>query len=209
MKRKLVLNTFAIGVLLGCQQTPPPEPVIIDRSNEMLVEKLAELYEQEASKPGLKTTPATAKFKPLSHHKTIADYVESLSLTLVEGFRGEMSQSQVMITSFVSLDQSLQHSNQLGNQLAEQSFSQLHQFGMNVVERNLAEVVNADNSALFRQKNLVNSKASHVLTGTLIHRNDGVEVNARIVDVNTKLSVANAKQLIPYYIIKASNIAIN
>jgi len=115
------------------------------------------------------------------------------------------------VTSFVDLDNSLTKSSQLGNQLSESFIHQLQQFGYGIVDFKTTDqiLVNPRGDFVFSREveNLANKRvASHVLSGTLIYRSSGVEVNTRIIDVQSKRVVASSQKLLPYYVLKNDDI---
>lgn len=150
------------------------------------------------------------QFTPLKHHKTLVNYVEQMALDLVDTMQSEQDIA-IAVTSFVDLDASLNNSSQLGNQLSESFIHQLQQFGYGVVDFKTTDqiLVNERGDFVFSRDiaNLANKRiASHVLSGTLIYRSSGVEVNTRVIDVQSKRVIASSQKVLPYYVLKNDDI---
>ncbi|MED5512307.1 FlgO family outer membrane protein [uncultured Pseudoalteromonas sp.] len=149
-------------------------------------------------------------FVPYQHHKTVVNYVEQMALELVDTMQQE-SELGIAITSFVDLDASLKNSSQLGNQLSETMMHQLQKFGFGVVDFKAMDIISVTSRGDFVMSRDVEELAerriaSHVLTGTLIYRPNGVEVNARVINLNSKLVIASAQKVIPYFVLKNESI---
>lgn len=152
----------------------------------------------------------STQFTPLKHHKTLVNYVEQMALDLVDTMQSEQDIA-IAVTSFVDLDASLNNSSQLGNQLSESFIHQLQQFGYGVVDFKTTDqiLVNQRGDFVFSRdiENLANKRiASHVLSGTLIYRSSGVEVNTRVIDVQSKRVIASSQKVLPYYVLKNDDI---
>ena len=149
-------------------------------------------------------------FVPYQHHKTVVNYVEQMALELVDTMQQE-SELGIAITSFVDLDASLKNSSQLGNQLSETMMHQLQKFGFGVVDFKAMDIISVTSRGDFVMSRDVEELAerriaSYVLTGTLIYRPNGVEVNARVINLNSKLVIASAQKVIPYFVLKNESI---
>lgn len=152
----------------------------------------------------------SAQFIPNKHHKTLVNYVEQMALDLVDTMQTELDVS-IAVTSFVDLDASLNNSSQLGNQLSESFIHQLQKFGYGIVDFKTTDyiAVNARGDFVFSRdiEQLADKHiASHVLSGTLIYRSSGVEVNARIIDISSKRVIASSNKTLPYYVLNNADI---
>ena len=151
-----------------------------------------------------------AQFTPNKHHKSLVNYVEQMALDLVDTMQTELDTS-IAVTSFVDLDATLNNSSQLGNQLSESFIHQLQKFGYGVVDFKTTDhiAMNARGDFVFSRdiEQLANQRiASHVLSGTLIYRSAGVEVNARIIDITSKRVIASSNKILPYFVLNNADI---
>ena len=152
----------------------------------------------------------SSQFIPSKHHKILANYVEQMALDLTETMRIEQGIS-IAVASFVDLDATLKTTNQLGNQLSETFMHQLQKFGYNTVDFKTADLITVNNQGDFAfsrdtSKLAKSNIASHILSGTLIYRENGVEVNARVINVQSKRLAASSRKLIPLYVLNKEDI---
>ena len=131
-------------------------------------------------------------------------------MELMENTTRLTQQDMVGVASFVRLNQSLNNSTVLGNQLSEYLIAELQDFGLAIVDFKLAGgitvtpvgdfVLTRDGAALAKQVEM-----DHVVTGTIIEDDRGVRVNARIVSLKNKQVVASANVYIPAFIVMDLN----
>ncbi|MFC3031866.1 FlgO family outer membrane protein [Pseudoalteromonas fenneropenaei] len=191
----LLLSGCLTTVNIDNQHTAPqvmnnaPAPML----NQQLVEPEAE-------------PPAQYTFTPRKHHKQLNDYIEQLALTLSDSIAAS-NDPTIAVTSFVELNQSLQHTNQLGNQLSEGLMSALQRFGFITVDfkvMNDIKITDRGDFGFSRQLSELNHDlhADHVLSGSLIYRQQGVEIQARVVNLKSKALAASARTVVPYYVLQ-------
>ncbi|MBQ4831893.1 flagellar biosynthesis protein FlgO [Pseudoalteromonas sp. MMG010] len=161
--------------------------------------------EQQAS-PYVDTT----QFVPVKHHKTLVNYVEQMALDLTDTMQSEDDRT-IAVTTFVKFDKTLNNSTQLGNQIAETFIHQLQKFGYGIVDFKTAENITVNSQGDFAFSREINKLASRkiaeqVLSGTLINRPNGVEVNARIIDITSKRVLASSQKILPNFVLSNANI---
>lgn len=153
---------------------------------------------------------ANQVYSPHSHHIKLANYVEQMALDLADTMMSDQV-INIAVVSFVDLDKTLQKSSQLGNQLSETFIHQLQKFGYGVVDfKTTGQVVVTHFGDFVFSRDLKDLSeeqvASHVLSGTLLYRTNGVEVNARVIDIKTKRVVASSTKLVPNYVLHSASI---
>lgn len=145
------------------------------------------------------------RFSPRFTYKSVKDYAGQLAMELIKNANGLTNEARIGVTSFVTLDYTLQNTTVLGNQLAEYSISEIQQFGLNVVDFKLMraiEVTNRGDLSFSRdvrdlaQQNVMD----HVLSATMIEKHDGVFINARIIALGTNRVVSSASILVPSFV---------
>ena len=167
-------------------------------------------YQQHvAVEPGYKD-PLHNGYSPSQTHKRLNDYASQLAMELMENTTRLTQQDMVGVASFVRLNQSLNNSTVLGNQLSEYLIAELQDFGLAIVDFKLAGgitvtpvgdfVLTRDGAALAKQVEM-----DHVVTGTIIEDDRGVRVNAGIVSLKNKQVVASANVYIPAFIVMDLN----
>jgi TolB-like protein len=144
-------------------------------------------------------------FRPSFSHKSLADYAGQLSMQLLRNSAGMKKDDLIGVASFVRLDKSLQQTNILGNQLAEYFISEIQQFGLAVVDFKMTSTLNITQRGDFvfsreALKLAENMKMDHMLSGTMIDKSKGVQINARIISIENGRVVASASVLIPHFI---------
>jgi TolB-like protein len=132
-------------------------------------------------------------FKPTYTHKSLQDYAAQLAMELLYNSQQLAVNDLIGVSSFVRLDESLRNSNVLGNQLAEYFIREIQQLGMPVADFKVKGSVDANRLAREMSMN-------HVLTGTLIEKPNGTQINARIVALSDKRIVSTASIIVPDFV---------
>lgn len=149
--------------------------------------------------------PASAYPQFLHSKKQLSDYASQLGFKLAafDVLKG----AKVGIASFVEFDDSLQHSNALGNQFAEAMATTLPQHGVAVIDYKLTRKIAVSREgdfALTRDIRQLSDKVGmdYILVGTLVTTRRGVEVNSRVVSVKGQQVVAAASTLLPHLVLQ-------
>lgn len=163
--------------------------------------------QQQQSDESLWLTPKQL-YKPDYTHKSLSDYAEQLAMELMNKGRQLSAHSLVGVTSFVRLDDTLNRSNVLGNQLSELFINEIQEYGISVVDFKVTGdiSVRSDGDFVFSRDtyDLANNLAvDFVLSGTLIRNEKGVKVNARIISMNNRVVVSSATLFIPHFVVEA------
>lgn len=226
---RLAVVTICLSIISGCELTnvsmpnwfdTNEEPVEASMSDTQMVQR-AKMQESGIRYPQTKPvmengeirehknaiwlTPKTL-YKPGFTHKSLSDYAEQLAMQLVASSRRLNPDSLVGVASFVELNKDLNTSNLVGNQLAEMFISEIQQFGVSVVDFKTSNVLNVlpEGDFVFSRNasNLADDLAlDYVLSGTMIHSEKGVRVNARIISMHNKTVVSSASLMIPHFVI--------
>jgi len=211
-----VLSAFSMLALAGCsmthitqQQQNTNTRVDVSTQHEQTPEMLSsakvDVHDEYDS---------SQQFMPLNHHQTLVNYVEQMALDLVdtlESGNDTNAHLNIAVTTLVNLDATLNNTNQLGNQISETLIHQLQKFGYGVVDFKTTETIDVNSRGDFVLSRDIaklneDQMASHVLAGTLIYRRNGVAVNARVINIDTKQVVATSRKLIPLYVLNKEDI---
>ncbi|MDZ7869480.1 MAG: FlgO family outer membrane protein [Rheinheimera sp.] len=149
---------------------------------------------------------AVSPYPNLQHSKKqLTDYAGQLGFKLAafDVLKG----AKVGVTSFVEFDDSLQHSNALGNQFAEAMATTLPQHGVEVIDFKLTRKITVSREgdfALSRNVRQLSEKAGmdYILVGTLVTTRRGVQINSRVVSVKGQQVVAAASTLLPHLVLQ-------
>ncbi|MFC3120520.1 FlgO family outer membrane protein [Agaribacter flavus] len=145
-------------------------------------------------------------FRPSFSYKGIEDYAAQLSMALVKNSVGINRHLRIGVSSFVELDETLQTTSILGNQLAEHFIGEIQSYGLSVIDHKLmpALQVNTRGDIAFSRDvtQLANNNImDHVLSGTIIRKANGAFVNARIISLLDNRVIASAHILIPDFVV--------
>lgn len=202
----IMLSCFAF--LAGCESSRHAQIVPQEQPSPKAqqAQQLAALANELNMQPEL--VYSDPGFVTYAHNKQLSNYAGQIALELSDSMSG-IAPNAVAITSFVSFDRSLRRSNQLGNQLAESMIHQFQKMGYPALDfkshRGIAVTTNGDFILSRDAKKLPKDPVpSHVLTGTMIYRDRGVEVNTRLLDFDSRLVVASSNVVIPYFILHPS-----
>jgi TolB-like protein len=111
------------------------------------------------------------------------------------------------VASFVELDETLLTSSVLGNQLGELLIGQIQRYGMSVVDFKTTGSVLIDRTGDYAFSRNTDKLAQRtgldfVLSGTLISTEKGVQVNARIINLGSKVVVSSSALMIPHFVVE-------
>lgn len=191
--------------LMGESTKAKPEPAVV--SNLDFNQIMAQMQRDDEQEQYTDIT----QFNPNKHHKSLVNYVEQMALDLTDTMQVAPQDAAIAVTSFVDLDANLNTASQLGNQLSETFIHQLQKFGYSAVDFKTAELITVNNRGDFAftrdtRKLTGTNIASHVLSGTLIYRENGVEINARVIDIQSKRLAASSRTFIPLYVLNKEDI---
>jgi len=164
-------------------------------------------YRAESIK-GIRSGEATMPMRPVRSHKKIGDYASQLAMHLMEHAFTLKQRDRIAIASFVRFNKTLREPTVIGNKMAESLIAELQQYGMTIIDTKLATdyaITQYGDLALSRDVDNLSSElgVDYILTGTLMERASGIEVNARIISVDTQHIAAAATVTIPQFIVAA------
>lgn len=204
---KLKLATIGtLCVLCGCEtlapltQEPVVQPPMLVADNGERVIAQPEAF-QAFSKP-------TVEAKLMAEPLTVNQYARGIMHKLINNLEHVTVRNTMAVASFVYLDGDFQHSDLLGNQLAESFVHELHTFGVAVVDFKTLDFlrVTPTGDYVFSRDYLELAEPpalDYVLTGTLVNHQGGVIVNARVIGVKSKAVVASAQGFLPEAIVQS------
>ncbi|KGK02282.1 MULTISPECIES: FlgO family outer membrane protein [Pseudoalteromonas] len=210
-KRSALISISALSLLLsgcnlmgGAPKAESEQTVVSDLDFNQIMAQMQQNDEQEQYAD-------TTQFNPNKHHKSLVNYVEQMALDLTDTMQVAPQDAAIAVTSFVDLDASLTTASQLGNQLSETFIHQLQKFGYSAVDFKTANLITVNKQGDFAftrntRKLAGTNIASHVLSGTLIYRADGVVINARVINIENKRLAASSRTFIPLYVLNKEDI---
>lgn len=210
-KRSALISISALSIFIsgcnlmgGAPKAESEQTVVSDLDFNQIMAQMQRNDEQEQYAD-------TTQFNPNKHHKSLVNYVEQMALDLTDTMQVAPQDAAIAVTSFVDLDASLNTASQLGNQLSETFIHQLQKFGYSAVDFKTANLITVNKQGDFAftrntRKLAGTNIASHVLSGTLIYRADGVVINARVINIENKRLAASSRTFIPLYVLNKEDI---
>lgn len=183
---------FTIFCLTGCA-------TVENDQHSSLMDLQLELNEPTDSQSDIRDY---SFFAPRNNHKKLNDYVQQMIMDFQ--LDGPFS-NPIAIASFVEFDETLTKTNSLGNQLAEAFLIEMSQAGYPVADINASGgiLINADGSFAFtRQQQKQFNNLCCALSGNLVYQSNGVLVNSKVFDIQTKRIYAASSLVIPYFVIE-------
>ncbi len=202
MKR---LITLAIITLLGACATPERTVVVTGQSDDESSSRQQRVaLAQTAVMPTGSELYSPAQ-QPLL---TVNDYVRKLVHELMALQSNLDSDSQLGVTDFSYVDTALDQGTVFSNHLSEAIIYDLHKFGVPVLDYKVTDYIRVTESGDFvlsRNYQELSDEVAirYVVTGTLTTHQQGVLVNARLVQIDNKRVVSAARTFIPRHIVQA------
>ncbi|MDX1677663.1 FlgO family outer membrane protein [Arsukibacterium sp.] len=139
---------------------------------------------------------------------TVNDYVRNLVHELMALQQQLDSDSQVGVTDFSYVDSALDQGSVFSNHLSEAMIYDLHKFGVPVLDYKVTDYIRVTETGDFvlsRNYEELSDEVAirYVVTGTLTTHQQGVLVNARLVQIDNKRVVSAARTFIPRHIVQA------
>lgn len=139
---------------------------------------------------------------------TVNDYVRNLVHELMALQLSLDSDSQVGVTDFSYVDSPLDEGSVFSNHLSEAMIYDLHKFGVPVLDYKVTDYIRVTESGDFvlsRNYQELSEEVAirYVVTGTLTTHQQGVLVNARLVQIDNKRVISAARSFIPRHIVQA------
>ncbi|MGA4606001.1 FlgO family outer membrane protein [Pseudoalteromonas maricaloris] len=205
MMKNVVLFATTLALLGGCEMTKQTAPESTKTQQSDMEILYAMMEEQERNEDSQAVVSQDIGFISYRHRKEIANYANQIALELSDTVLGQKPES-IAVASFVNFNESLRDTNQLGNQLAESLMHQMQKLGYQALDfKALGKIEVTSSGDLTFSRNASRLKnmqsPSHLLTGTMVYRPRGVEVNARLLEFNTNLVIASTVVTIPYFIL--------
>lgn len=135
----------------------------------------------------------------------LGEYIEQLSMELISHLDRSKTVPLVGVTSIVEVSNNLSTITPLSNVLTEEFITELQHKNIYVVDYKITNNITVSPYGEFvfyrnSVEELSEEKINHVLAGTLSYTKQGIIVNARVVEFESKKVISSAKKLIPYFV---------
>lgn len=135
----------------------------------------------------------------------LGEYIEQLSMDLIGNLKSSNGIPLVGVTSIVEVSSNLSTITPLSNVITEEFITELQHKNIYVVDYKITNSITVSPYGEFvfyrnSVEELSEDKINHVLAGTLTYTKQGIIVNARVVEFESKKVISSAKKLIPYFV---------
>ncbi|MBU3003046.1 FlgO family outer membrane protein [Paraglaciecola arctica] len=187
---------MSLALLTGCSLSPQNSLVTKEKESTEVANKIVN---QSPSK--------TVSYfdKPLTNN--VNDYAQWLIQDLFSTIDFPQNNAIFMVSDLAILDSDLNKTNQFGRQMSEAILHEVHQTGFSTLDvRTTGYVRITEEGDLFSQSRdftdlSMTVRATNVITGTLTRHRGGYLLNARAVDLDSKLLIATAQIFVPYDVV--------
>lgn len=205
MKKSLyALSIIATATLSGCGLLPSASELV---KNEVkyCADDSGDFYECEEitlnTNVGIKQAKSSL-FSTQYNFQFLNEYTEQLAYDLKNSLRNKVVDRNIVVTTFVFLDQSLKNTDSVGQQVSELLTTDLQNNNLPVIDLNLTGYIDINEFgefALSQDNNDINPnlEIGYICTGTLIENKQGLLINAKIIDRITNRVIASANKTLP------------
>lgn len=210
MKKSLfALNILSLAIISGCANLPSK---LSDKTIKYCANDSGEFFECKEIIIDDKMTVKKSKsslFFSQYNFQFINEYTEQLAYDLKNSLKGKTIERNIVVTTFVFLDNSLKNTDIIGRQVAELLTTDLQNINLPVSDLNLTGYVDINQNGEFslsQDSNEINPDIDigYICTGTLIENKQGLLINAKIIDRMTNRVIASANKILPRAIIEST-----
>lgn len=175
-------------------------------SNEITSVQSAKAYEPKSQQTSRNLVrPYLHSLQNARSTAMLGEYIEQLSMDLIAHLKSNNETPLVGVTSIVEVSSNLSTITPLSNVLTEEFITELQHQNIYVVDYKITNGITVSPYGEFvfyrnSVEELSEDKINHVLAGTLTYTKQGIIVNARVVEFESKKVISSAKKLIPYFV---------
>lgn len=207
MKRLTIVATL---VLLGGCAVPERSVTVVGQNSDQQSSEYQNNRSQRITQVQSSALPTGNEMSGSAQQPllTVNDYVRNLVHELMALQHNLDSDSQLGVTDFSYIDSALDQGSVFSNHLSEAMIYDLHKFGVPVLDYKVTDYIRVTESGDFvlsRNYEELSDEVAirYVVTGTLTTHQQGVLVNARLVQIDNKRVVSAARTFIPRHIVQA------
>ncbi|MGJ8691247.1 MAG: FlgO family outer membrane protein [Thalassotalea sp.] len=153
---------------------------------------------KQKSAPKAKST----LFSSTVNFQFLSEYTEQLAYDLKHSIKDKEIKHNIVVTTFVYLDETLRNTDVIGQQVATLLSADLQNNNLPVSELKLSGYIDINEQGEFALSQNIdelnpNITFRYICTGTLIENKQGLLINARIIDRTTNQIIGSASKTIP------------
>lgn len=139
-------------------------------------------------------------------HQQVNDYTDRLAHDLFRNLRNRKVEQPILVTSFVTLDDTLKNSRKLGNLVSESLIGNMQEYDVPLMDVHLTGGIDITPTGDYvfsrnREEIQYSGEVTYVLSGVIVEGERGYTVNARIMELKTKRVISTATTFIPSYVV--------
>ncbi len=199
---KLLISALVLLLLAGCVQPhTPAETVTV--SGEPAVPRDQRIVQQGAFQH-----PAPDLLYRQQPVVTVNEYSRNIVHELMAQHHALDDNAMVAVTDLAWVDSALDQGSLFGHHFSEAMIYDLHRFGVPVLDYKATDYirVTADGDFVL-SRNFEELKAElpikYVVTGTMTNHQQGLLINARLVQIDNKRVISAARTFVPNHIVRA------
>lgn len=191
----------ALAVLLfGCVVPPENTVRIISEPDAPRSERI---NQQNVFQPD-----STAILQRHTPHTTVNDYSRNIVHELMEQHLALEDNAMVAVTDLSYTDSSLDQGSLFSHHFSEAIIYDLHRFGVAVLDYKATDYIRVTPEGDFvLSRNFEELKAElpikYVVTGTMTKHRQGLLVNARLIEIDSKRVISAARTFVPEHVVRA------
>lgn len=194
-----VLRCTGVAILLaGCSSfTATNSETLATNDDDKVAAAMKQLLAN--TKPEIESNKSI-QFHGLRHGVSLSDYTDTIAMKFYEQF---IPSSGVTVASFVDFNASLNSTHPFGNQLSEALKTSLTRVGYPIVEVNLENQINiTDKGNFVLTRENKTQPLEFVVVGTLVYREHGINIDARLIEAKSQKTYAATSLTIPSFMIQ-------
>lgn len=189
-------------LLSGCVQPHPPVNSV-RVSGEQAAQR-SERIEQQAMVQHSESQPLYRQ-QPVT---TVNEYSRNLIHELMEQHHALDDNAMVAVTDLSYTDSALDQGSLFGHHFSEAMIYDLHRFGVAVLDYKATDYIRVTPDGDFvLSRNFEELKAElpikYVVTGTMTQHQQGLLINARLIQIDNKRVISAARTFVPNHIVRA------
>ncbi|MBU1309678.1 MAG: hypothetical protein KKE30_09125 [Gammaproteobacteria bacterium] len=197
---KQLIPTLVL-LLCGCVQQGPANNV------RLTGEPPAERSQRVEQQPGLGHS-APDQFYRQQPITTVNEYSRNIVHELMQQHQALDDNAMVAVTDLSYTDSTLDQGSLFGHHFSEAMIYDLHRFGVPVLDYKATDYIRVTPDGDFvLSRNFEELKAElpikYVITGTMTMHQQGLLVNARLIQIDTKRVISAARTFVPNHIVRA------
>lgn len=204
---KMLLSSVSLVLLGACVQPPPAKPVEKVPTNAVVMRGDLAQDNQVNHQQAFLPSPLAQQYRQMPVI-TVDDYARNLVHELMANHHQVEEQAMVAVTDLSFIDSDLQQGSVFSNHMSEAIIYELHAFGVPVLDYKVTDYIRVTDKGDFvlsRDFSELSAELpiKYVVTGTSTYHRNGIMLNARLIQIDSKRVISAARAFVPAHIYNA------